>query len=369
MKILYYYPEQNDFMLKWQKFHFFDELSYHGIEFEVINPLDYNNFDQSNEAIVTKLKKGRYDLFFSCLCYEELIYPETLKEIKAIGVPSLCFRPDNLSIPMRDKSIAPLYDLVWLTAKETQYLYDKWGAKTIFAPYAANPFAYKFNPRELVRRVCFIGVPHGSRSVILNTLISNDVPLDIYCKKTNKSINHNVDEIKTVNYQQEGFLKANINRLRFKEGRKILLGRIVQKFIKEQPLESNEHTRVLPRLSFEEMIQNYSNYSLSLSFTSFGSTGVLKNPLNIMNLRNFEIPMCGGIQLCKYSDESSNYFEDGKEIVMYSNEEEMIEKAFFYSEKISDSELMKMKIAARKRAETDHTWINRFNKAFSILGI
>jgi spore maturation protein CgeB len=42
------------------------------------------------------------------------------------------------------------------------------------------------------------------------------------------------------------------------------------------------------------------------------------------NMRTFEIPAVGGIQLTPYSDEQASFFESGREIFFFSNDEEMI---------------------------------------------
>ena len=114
---------------------------------------------------------------------------------------------------------------------------------------------------------------------------------------------------------------------------------------------------------------NYSKYALCLSSTSTIHTDILKNPLKVINLRAFEIPMSGGLTICKFNEELSNYFEEDKEIIFYKNDEELLEKAHFYTLKDNTSLVSSMKRAARERAENDHTWWCRFEKVFDRLGI
>jgi len=56
-------------------------------------------------------------------------------------------------------------------------------------------------------------------------------------------------------------------------------------------------------------------------------------------------------------------------MAFYKTEEELVDKARYYIKSASDTEILKMKEAARRRAELDHTWIKRFELAFSILGL
>lgn len=345
--------------------HFLDEMPRYGVSFDMINPLEYESFERANEEIVKKIKKGKYDLFMSTPCFPEYIFPETLSFVSKMGLPSLCFRPDNLSVPMRDKEVAPLFDLVWLTAPETQYLYDKWGAKTIVLPYAANPFVYTMQGMPQKNGICFIGTPHGARPKILNELANNKITVDVYCKGQSNKVQNTND----INLQAENKWKTVLHRLAFAEGRKVLMANLFRKCTTSTELSKSPYINILPKLSFEDMIAAYTEYSLSLSFTSYGNTDLLKKPLNVINLRNFEVPMCGGLQICRYSDEMASYFENGKEIVMYESTEEMVDKVKYYLNVVSQSEIAEMKRCARKRAESEHSWKCRFDKLFNELGI
>ena len=113
----------------------------------------------------------------------------------------------------------------------------------------------------------------------------------------------------------------------------------------------------------------YSSHALSLSISCARNTGVLKNPIDIVHLRNFEIPMCGGIQFCKYFPELAEQFDEDKEIIFYRSTDEMIEKARYYLKQSNQSILCQIGDNARRRAENDHTWFRRFSMAFDFLGI
>ena len=170
MKILYYFQELGSPMFQWQRTHLIDEFERHGCVVEVFNPLLFDSPDEANEKLCKRLDKGGVDLFFTNVCYYNMLYVETLQYIKYLGIPSVSFRCDNLVIPFNDRILAPYFDIVWLTAIETKYLYDKWGANTMFAPYAANPYTFRYNEQPLVRKVSFIGTPYGSRSIMINSL-------------------------------------------------------------------------------------------------------------------------------------------------------------------------------------------------------
>lgn len=370
MKILYFYQELPTPMFQWHRIHFIDELSHYNIEFDTFNPLVFSSVEEANEKLIKKAKDGKYDLFFSNTCYYKMLFVETLEEMKKLGIPTLTISWDNISVPYMDKKLAPYFDLVWLTASDNIMKYKKWGINVCFAPYAANPYTFVYNKQELNRHVCFIGNPHGSRSHMINKLTQNGVQVDCYYGKDKNRRNDDAPSIDTYYNIIIPSAKSVIYRRLFSpEGRKILWGSIVNKYKGETSIEINDFLHKEYSVSHNDMISIYSKSTLSLASTSVGHTDILNKPLQWVFLRNFEIPMCGGIEICKYSQEIASYFEDKKEIVLYNDDEELLDLAKYYTCKASDNEIFEMKKAARLRSEKEHTWFCRFKQAFDILGI
>ena len=370
MNILYYFQEIETPMFQWQRTHFIDELQRHGCTFTCFNPLKYETPHEANDELIKHFKTHKYDLFFSNVCYEKVLFPSTVDQVKSMGIPTLCLRCDNLIIPFNDRVLAPHFDLVWLTANETKYLYDRWGVNSFFAPYAANPFLYTPSySNQHKRRVCFIGTPYGSRSIMINTLSSSGVPVDVYYKKSGRPVNQELKaELKSELLWPSRF-SVLFHRLLFPQGRKVMIGTILNKLIGQQSIIQNDCLSSLPSVPFDQQSVIYSSYTLCLSSTSTKHTDILKNPLKVVNLRSFEIPMSGGIEICKFNQELAEYFEPEKEIVFYQSNDELIDKAKYYLTKASDEELSSMKQAARQRAIEQHTWWNRFTIAFDKLGL
>lgn len=368
MKIFYFAPERKRIMDKWQHIHFLDELSRHGIQIDLFNPLYCRSWEEANEITIKKIREGNYDLFFTGVCRKEVLFIETLQEIKRTGCPTLCIRYDNLVIPFNDKGLAPFYDLVWLTAIETKHLYDKWGVKTCFAPYAANPFTFNYSELPLQHRVCFIGTPYGSRSRMINKLSQAGVETTVFYGGKVKQMDDSILKA-NINVPTDSFVVSIINRLKFSQGRTLLKGSLKNKLMGKCIIQENSFLEKENAVPFEELSSKYSEYSLSLASTSAHHTDVLNSPVKIINLRNFEIPMSGGVEICRYNYELSQYYEDGKEILFYESNEELVEKARYYTRKAADKEIYMIKQAARKRSENEHTWYHRFNKVLNELNI
>lgn len=374
INIFYFWPEVDTLMYRWQRYHIFDELTHHGICIEAFNPLIYKSWEEAVEVARKQLANKRYDVFMTDMIVKDNhSFICLLHETKKLGIPSIWFRPDNLVIPYMDKHLASSFDLVWLTAKETKHYYDKWGAKTVFAPYAASPFCFEYHEMPIERKVCFIGTPYGSRTRMMNILLGNGVDLVLYYgNKVSSSGVRNEEggapklylELPTINTSYVLY-----KRLLFKEGRRLLLGTIKNKLLGERDIIESNHLFHENSINLDNLCYKYSQYALSLASTSAVHTDVLKNPLKIINLRNFEIPMSGGIEICRYNAELSEYFEDGKEIVFYSSNEELVDKGKYYTQKAPESELIAIKRAARKRAENEHTWYCRFKKIFQSIDL
>lgn len=371
MNILYYFPELPTVMYQWQRVHFFEELAYHNVCFDTFNPLLCKSWEEANERLVKKIEGGGFDLFFTSVCHKDALFVDTLDKLKQKGIPSLCLRCDNLVMPFYDKYLSPYFDLIWLTSKETEHLYKKWGAKSIFAPYAASPYSFRFEDRPLLRAICFVGTPYGSRTRMMNTLVEGGVSLSLYYgKQTNIRNNVETPNIKPLlSVPSDSFIATLFNRMRFKEGRKLLEGTFVNKLRGGNELIQRNNVKTLPSVALRDIYKVYSQYALSLASTSAVHTDILKDPLKIINLRNFEIPMSGGIEFCRYNPELAEYFEADKEIVFYNDNNELVDKAIYYTNKASDKEIFNIKIAARKRAEAEHSWYCRFKRVLAEIEI
>lgn len=362
MKILYYFRDIDSMMFQWQKYHIVDELSHHNVCIDIVSPTAYESIEQANEAIVKRLQSGQYSLFLTCL-NDQYINKETLYTIHKMGIPTVLFCPDNLVAPFAHKSVAPLFDLVWLTSKETEYLFKKWGCKTVFLPYAANPFfLIPAHSEEEIHRVGFIGTPHGSRIDRINYLLKNNVPITIHTNNNNLSN-------KFIRASLLDYYKLFYNYSKYPIGRRLAVAAVIDKFAKRELHDVHNCLERKDAVPLDNLAVVNGKYDLVLSFTDANSSGVLKNPVKIVNLRNFEIPMSGGIQFTLYSDELASYFENDKEIVMGKTMEECVEKAQFYLSDRNTQLRNKIRNAARARAEKQHTWFHRFQVIFDYLGI
>ena len=361
MEIVYYFNDYQVPMYQWQHIHIIDELKIHDCNVTIISPLDYASVDEANDALIRYIKKNKTDLFMTPHNEEDL-WISTLETIKTLGVPTLLICFDNLVVPFIHYKIAPYFDLVWLTSKETKPLFDRRGVNSVFLPYAANPNLERCE--ESIDGVGFVGTPYGSRANMINAL--TDSGISVYC--------HFIRNAEPLNYELKPHSRMSQRQValeffKFKQGRRVIAGAVTNRFKKAAVLEDNEHLHKCTVVPPSELYKVYPKYSLALSSTAARNTGILKHPLFIVNLRSFEIPMSGGLQICQYTDEMAEYFEDGKEIVFYRTNDELVEKAAFYCSPDQENIRKKMRKAARESAIAHHTWYKRFLVVFKLLDI
>lgn len=347
-------------MFQWQKFHIFDEMFAHDCFFTIINPEEYHSIDEANVVIINSLKTGKYDLFMTCLG-DSFFNNSFFVELKKLSIKSLLFCPDNLVAPFNHKMICKEFDLVWLTSKETEYLFKKWGAKTIFLPYAANPNLCTPVPSDyLKKRIVFVGTPHGSRVRIINYLLKHGIPVTVYTSKVNT-------DNKFWKTSFSNYFLSFAKLFRFKIGIKLAFASLFDKLSRPKIDFKSPFLEMCDAVPPDQISTVYSNYVLVLSFTEANSTGVFRKPVDIMNLRNFEIPMSGSIQICRYTNEISSYFPNGIASVLYRNKKDFLKKARCYLSNDAEESIKSMKANARKLAEENHSWNNRFSIIFDYL--
>lgn len=116
-------------------------------------------------------------------------------------------------------------------------------------------------------------------------------------------------------------------------------------------------------LSTEEMVRLYSMSHINLGFSGVSGhryTYCLKG-------RDFEVPMSRGLYLTEHHPELERVYEIGKEIVTYHGVEDLVSKIRYLLKNPDKAEQIRQ--AGYTRARRDHTWEQRFEKIFKIMGV
>lgn len=365
MKILYYFANDGTPMWTWQEYHIFNELNHHGIEIIEFNPNDFSSPAEANEYLIKKLKESKYDLFMTVHGSKEL-FPETMVRIKELGLPRVLINFDNKMDPRRHIDFSKYFDVIMLLNIDNDPAYKHYKCPYVFAPYAANPYYFKDLRKEAIHGICFVGTPYGTRCRPINVLTGRGIPFDLYANESHIVAQREIGSGMNVASR----VKAIKKMLESKSGIKVLESALICKLKSQEILDVKaESLHVSPGVNHAEMNRLYSNYALSISMPEARNTGVLKNPVDIVRLRNFEIPMCAGLQITRFYQELSDFFEEDKEIIFYRSNEELIDKVKFYTDSKNSTIVERMKTAARIRCENEHTWYLRFKKVFDSIGV
>jgi spore maturation protein CgeB len=114
------------------------------------------------------------------------------------------------------------------------------------------------------------------------------------------------------------------------------------------------------------MVAMYSRSRINLGFSSVGNTHRTSNRIVQVRLRDFEVPMSGGFYMVEHFDELGEFFEIGKEVVCYTDPDDMASKIKYYLSNETDRE--RIRLAGFERARRDHSWHRRFAQVFEKMG-
>jgi spore maturation protein CgeB len=118
----------------------------------------------------------------------------------------------------------------------------------------------------------------------------------------------------------------------------------------------------------DELIALYSRSVVSLGFVEvYDRHDPLAPVLKHVHLREFEAPMSGALYCTGLTDELAEMFVPDKEVVVYSSEDELVDKvkAFLLHPERGEP----IRAAGRARALADHTYQRRFGTLFEHLGM
>jgi len=257
-------------------------------------------------------KEGVIDVIFSYLT-SEVVFPETVQKLSLLGVPmvNICLNDKEAFVgkirqgqAMGSRDICRYFDLSWTSTVDALEKYCVEGARPIYLPEGANPEIHK--PYDLLKTidVSFVGQCYGRRPEIIGKIRSQGIAVEAY-----------------------GYGWPH------------------------GPLPT------------DEMVRTYSRSKINLGFgevDGYNKTYCLKG-------RDFEIPISGGLYLTQYHPELEACYDLGKEIVVYDNLDDMVEKIQFFLAHPNEADRIRKSGLQRSRAE--HTWEMRFEKIFNLMGL
>jgi spore maturation protein CgeB len=300
------------------------------------------NRPRMSEELVRQVRRAQQseplDLFFSYF-YSASVYPEAIREISRIGIPTVNWYC-NASYQFHLVSeIAPAYDICLVPERFRLKDYQDIGANPVYCQEAANPNVYLPNP-DLRQDfdLTFVGQRYGDRPMFIRSLWEGGFRVQVW----------GTGWVET----REGARRSRLRRAASRTLRR-------QAFV--------PHSICGAALNDREYVDMYSRSRISLGFSKVAAPLPGGAVVKQVRLRDFEAPMSGAFYLVEHTEELEDFFVPDKEIVCFESTDDMLEKAEFYLR--NDRAREAISRAGLLRARREHTWQARLTDAFERAGL
>jgi len=348
MKILYigmkYEYGKKELGYSFEHYNFYDSLSKMREHQIIYFPFDEiileKGRDKMNKELLEVVQKEKPDLCFFFLFGDE-IKKQTIKKITRENKTTTFnwFADDHFRFCNFSKYYAPLFNWVSTTDSQAIKKYNKIGYKNaIKTQWACNQFLYKPSNIEKIYDVSFIGQPHSDRRKVVDKI--KKAGINIKCWG-NGWENGRVSQDEMIKI----FSQSKINLNLTKSSGNINLKALASIFLKK---ELNNSLKIV---SPKYWLGNFQF--------------ILNKKREQIKGRNFEIPGSGGFLLTSDADNLTDYYQDGKEIVIYKDIDDMINKIKYYLEHNQERE--RIAKAGYERTLREHTYEKRFNNIFKTI--
>jgi spore maturation protein CgeB len=320
----------------------------------------------TNERLLKKFKEaGHVDLFYGYF-YSSVVYPETIDVIRQSGVPTVNFSCNNVHQFDLVRDIAPHFDLCIVPEQAALADFQAVGARPIRIQLAANPRVYRPLPEPRIYDVTFVGQRYADRADFLTHLHQNGIDVRAWGAGWASQKRLDVAHAKAALALIEDERFDGVQRLAAAGARSWVMGFGGPR---NDPTPNTQHPTPFggPRLLQRDLVKLFSQSRLSLGFATAGESHLWERRLTHLRLREFEAPMSGALYLTEDQPELHEYFEPGKEVLTYTNRQDLLETARYYLAHQEHSE--RIRRAGWRRALNEHTWQHRFRELFGALGI
>lgn len=320
-----------------------NQVSFFGVD-EALMQRQENRLKVKEKLFQTIAKERPQLIFF----LEGELSKETLKEMKSeaekFGAKTLWWVSDDSWMFYRlSRKIAPYFHLV--ATCDSRYLrkYLKMGHQNVIhSQFACNNFYYQPQPGPKIYDVSFVGQPHGVRKKMIKELEKAGIKVNCWGFGWPQGV-------LAQEYLPKVFSQSKINlnftlpgALFWKKFGNIFLKRIGE--------------RAERRLVIDSPLNWVNNFKSFL--------GTLKSQINC---RIFEVLGCGGFLLTMDGDNLRDYYQDGKELVIFKSVKDCAQKIKYYL--AHDEEREKIARLGYERTMREHTYEKRFNDIFRIMGL
>ena len=319
-----------------EHFNFYESLLAlgHDLEyFDIGTELSRRGRDGMNAHLLKRVRDSSPDLMFTCMMGDELDPAVVRRITDESSTPTFnWFCDDHWRFEQFTSRWAPCFSWVSTTAGSALPKYAALGySNVIRTQWAAADTLYQRRDLPLAHDMTFVGQVYGDRPAVIRQLRSSGI--DVQTWGTGWSV------------QRRHELAAALPIVRAVGGRRLL-----------------ERLRASTRCDQDRMLAIFeqSRINLDLVTSSQGTEPQIKG-------RTFEVPACGGFLLEGQTEGIEDYFEPGREIVLYGDVDELISTAGYYLR--HEDERRRIASAGHDRVHAEHTYRHRFGEIFRRMGL
>jgi len=302
-----------------------------------------------------------FDLFFSYFM-DGMVEPAAIDLIRKSGVPTCNFSCNNAHQFDLVDELSPHFDYNLHSERDVGDKFRAIGATPLWWPMASNPKYWK--PQDVVPSVpvSFVGANVALRARYCGYLLENGIDLHAYGPGWQWGT---TSRWRGIAKRAKLLLLSGLGRTA--ESRRRASGNLADHDYR-RGLALRFPANVHPPVSDEELTALYSRSQISLGFLEvYDHNDPTRAVVQHLHLREFEAPMSGALYCTGYMDELAEMFEPDKEVVVYRNQYEMLDKVRFFL--AHPGAAGAIRAAGRRRALQEHTYHHRFQQLFAALNL
>jgi len=312
------------------------------------------------EAFSREHARRPFDLVFAYLM-DGMVVPAVLDDIRRVGVPTCNFSCNNIHQFDLVDELSPHVDYCLHSEKDARAKFLAVGACPVWWPMASNP--KYFRPLDVPRTipVSFVGANYALRARYVAELLSAGVEVHAY----GPGWPSGAMSARSLAKRYWLLLKA---LTALTAGARCRYSAMLSEHDFRRWLSARYAANVHPPVSDQMLIELYSRSHICLGFLEVHEGHDPSRPVRRhVHLREFEAPMSGALYCTGYLDELAEMFEPGKEMLMYRDQNELVEIVKRYLAEPQEAERVRQ--AGLRRALQDHTYQRRFTMLFERLGL
>jgi len=306
-----------------------------------------------NRRLLEVVESERPQLMFTVLTRNELdpaIVGRISADTSTMTVNWFC--DDHWRFETFSRYWAPRFNCVVTTAESALSKYRAIGCQNVIkSQWACNHVRYR--PLEVAPQydVTFVGLPHGDRRFIIDSLRRAGIDVQVWGRGWNRGRISQDDMIRVFNQS-----RINLN-LSNASPPKSLASRVVDavtRSLENSPVPSRARELLLHRLALVRHVL------AGRDDTSTHYPDQIKG-------RNFEVPGCRGFLLTGLADNLEHYYLPGREVACFAGIDELVRQIRYYLGHADERDAVAR--AGYARTMREHTYAHRFTMMFRRLGL